>query len=98
MKFKDFLVLTKNKIIDWLKKLLAPILDRQWHLDPYKIGGFFFYYQSYFFTKKVFALSLLPNTDTTKLAILGGLVTGLVTVGTLLFDQGRKSDDTLKGA
>jgi hypothetical protein len=98
MKLKDFLLLARSKLLDWGKKLLSPILDRQWHLDPYKIGGFFFYYQSYIFTQKVFALSLSINTETARLAILAGLVTGLVTVGTLLFDQGRKSDETLKGA
>lgn len=94
MTIKEFFINIKNKIIDLGKKILSPILDRQWHLDPYKIAGFFFFYKAYEFSNKLFLQS--SNLSDIKMGIFGGIVTALITVGTFMFDQGRKSDDTLK--
>lgn len=94
MKFKDFCIMVKNKIVNLVKKLLSPILDRQWDLDPYKIAGFFFFYKAYDFSNKLF---LQPSTlSDVKMGILGGIITALITIGTFMFNQGRKSDETLK--
>jgi len=81
------------KIKDIVKKLLSPIMDREWHLDGYKIGGFLCFYGSYVLTSKVFQYAL--TLSDAKIGVLGGLAAGFITAGTVLFNLGRKSDDTL---
>jgi hypothetical protein len=82
-----------EKIKDFVKKALSPILDREWHLDGYKIGGFACYIASYWLTNEVFGMA--AGSSDTKVAVLGGLAAGFITAGTYLFNQARKSDDTL---
>jgi len=82
------------KVKEFVKKLLSPIMDREWHLDGYKICGFLYFYGAYSLTNKVFQLA--STLSDAKIGVLGGLAAGFITAGTMLFNLGRKSDDTLK--
>jgi hypothetical protein len=93
MKFNEFVKMVWEKIKDFIKKILSPFMDREWHLDPYKIGGFLLYAGAYYLTQITFKLA--TTLSDAKIGVLGGLIAGFVTAGTFLFQQGRKSDDTL---
>jgi hypothetical protein len=82
-----------KKVKELADKLLAPITDRQGYLDGYRIAGFLCFYGAYLLTNKVFSLVLIVSDA--KMGVLGTLAAGFITAGTLLFNLGRKSDDTL---
>ena len=81
-------------VLAWpFKQLWSLVSDRQWHFDPYKLMGFICYSAGIWLSFKVFQMAgIVPDAS---LAILSAVVTGLFTGGTVMFNQGRKSDDTL---
>jgi hypothetical protein len=80
------------------KELWSLVADREWNFDPYKASGFGAFGLAGWIAIKVVDLALkVPTPDAAVLGILAGLVTAFITVGTFLFSQSRKSDDTLGG-
>jgi len=93
MKLNEFFSKLWETVKLFAKKLLSPILDREWDLDPYKIGGF-----ALFAVAIKIALAILPQLaiiETDKLLSLTGLISAFITAGTFMFSHSRKSDDTL---
>lgn len=97
MKLKDILTViwvVVKRIIKWLAtQVWAPISDRDWHLDPYKVGGFAFYAIAGFISLKIVGAAYVLSEG--KLAIMAALVSAVAGLGTYLFNMGRKADDTL---
>lgn len=81
-------------VICWIfRKVLSPILDRQWDLDPYKIGGY-----ACFGIAGLLAVKLLPviaTMATDKLLSIAGLASAFLTAGTFMFGHAKGSDNTL---
>lgn len=89
------------------KQLWSPFADRQWDLDPYKLFGAACVIASIIFAFKVlnlaykaFDLIAKASADAAQIVSVIGPIAGIVgviaTLGTFLFNQARKSDDTLK--
>jgi hypothetical protein len=79
------------------KQLWALVSDRQWDFDPYKVAGFVCVAVALVLGFKVFAAAMAGKTGA-DLATLAGIVASVIAVGTFLFNQARKSDETLKPA
>jgi len=78
------------------KELWSLVADREWNFDPYKASGFGVFGLAAWIAIKTVDLALKsPTPDAAVLGILAGLVSAFITVGTFLFSQSRKSDDTL---
>jgi hypothetical protein len=89
------------------KQLWSPFADRGWDLDPYKIFGAACVIAAIIFASKVidlankaFDLIAKAAADAPQIVAVIGPIAGIVgviaTLGTFLFNQARKSDDTLK--
>lgn len=79
------------------KQLWSLVSDRQWDFDPYKVAGFLCVAVALVLGFKVFAAAMAGKTGA-DLATLAGIVASIIAVGTFLFNQARKSDETLKPA
>jgi hypothetical protein len=79
------------------KQLWSLVSDRQWDADPYKIAGFGCVIFAVILAFRVFTAATAGKTGT-DLATLAGLVGSIIAVGTFLFSQARKSDETLPKA
>ena len=76
------------------RELWSLISDHEWNFDPYKVGGFGAFGFSVFLILRVLEL-VDRNAPTAAIGIVAGLVASGITMGTFLFSQARKSDESL---
>jgi hypothetical protein len=91
---KEFFLKVWNAMKWVLKQLWAAISDQEWDLDVYRLGGL----AAYVIAGKIAldVMAQLAILDATKLGIGAGLASAIAGIGTSLFVQARKSDDTTK--
>ncbi len=88
------------------KQIWSPFADRRWDADPYKIFGAVCVIAAIVFASKVLnlankAIDLIAKAtaDASQIVAVIGPIAGIIgviaTLGTFLFNQARKSDDTL---
>lgn len=88
-----WLKLVWTSLIFICKKLLSPILDRQWDPDPYKLCGFGLIVIAGLLALRISVL--LTILETQKILAVGGIIASLITAATFLFNHARLADDTL---
>lgn len=88
---KALLALFKQ-ILAFGRKLLALVCDEDFDLDAFRIAGIAAFVSAIYIA--LIAVSYVRVLDSTKLGILTGLVTALISIGSTTFAQARKGDDS----
>lgn len=93
-KIKDFLEGIWHFLVKLAMEVWAPFSDYQWHLDPWKLGGFGSIGLATFFSFQANAL-ILAKADIAYVTIEAGLVGSFITVATFLFGQSHNVDKAM---
>jgi hypothetical protein len=78
-----------------LKQLYSTITDHNWDVDVFRLGGIAAYIMAGELSMKL--INQVSSITDTKFVTAVGLVSVVSGMGTALFSQSRKHDDTLAG-